>query len=102
MRIGLFEPFDVGGFVVWDSVLPAAKDDSLPLVGQRSFGHLGRLAFVFEELVIRRRPTTLLDRKSRVLMKGLPEELWAGPAARHEGLFAALGRERRDTCGSLE
>ena len=75
MRICLFEPVDVGGFVVWDSVLPAAKDDSLPLVSQRSLGHLRRLAFVFEELVVGRRPTALLDRKSRVLMEGLPKEL---------------------------
>ena len=101
MRIGLFEPFDVGGFVVWDSVLPAAKDDSLPLVSQSSFGHLRRCAFIFKELVVRRRPTALLDRKSRVFVEGLPKEFRASPAAGHERLLAALGRERRDARGRL-
>ena len=102
MRICLFEPLDVGCFVVGYSVVPAAKDDSLPLVGESTLGHLGCLAFLFEELIVGRRPPTLLDRKPCELVERLPEELRASPTARHETLLTALCRQRRDARGCLE
>ena len=88
------ECFEVAGFVIGFTVLPAAEEDALPFVGETAQDGLVPVALGFLLLIIGFGPQGLDDGLCGPFDKGLPPELVAGVTAVDEMHLAALFGER--------
>ena len=86
----------VMGFIVESMVLPAAEQNTDPLIGQRPNGSLMLFAFYPLALVEGRSPARLLARQVGVFMKRLQQEFRAGPTTMDPAGTATLLRDRSD------
>src|SRR5262249_56565732 len=93
----------VGGLLVGGSILPAAKQDSLPFVGERAHGgmviELVHLALVIIE---GSRPFAGSNGLTGILVESLTQEFRATPAKVNPLGVAAADRDRRDARIGLE
>src|ERR1700694_3851430 len=88
----------VGLFIVWLTVFPAAEYDANPLKRQRSHSRMVSTAFRSLVIVIGPRPDGLPNRVRGPFMKGLPQELGAGIAEVNPIAFAAPLPHRWKAC----
>src|SRR5690606_8782865 len=93
---------DIAGLVVGLAGLPAAKDDSLPLVSQCPLGHMSGLPELPLAVVVGLCPAARGDRNTCVLMERLLHKLGRCPARVNVLTAAALTGDWGYPRGSLQ
>src|SRR5687768_4744222 len=99
---GTDEGGEIGLFAIGPSILPAAPDDALPLVGQSAHGGMERTTFGALLLEVSSGPLVVANTLTRILMKALAHEKCAGEATFDQPLAAALAGDGRDGAGALQ